>query len=296
MSGGLTLSPQIARHDAISVQMEQLDTRRIEVFSGNDTRDRVGTPGDGLAAACTDSAAVDTVVELVHDLRSPLTSIMVIAERLLRAEFGDVSDVQRRQLGVMYAAALGLHALTSDVMDYANGGGRSLDLESGPFSVREVIESVAGMVEPLAIEKGVALRTSLPSRELRWGPRSALGRVLLNLATNALKFTHEGYVEIAAHPSENGRVPFYVRDSGPGMPPDALQTLLLPLGPPRAPSEYPASERGLGLRMCRRLLHAMRSELRIETRPGWGTRFDFEVDLPSPGSSSGSAVHRGGGD
>ena len=268
--------------------MEQAQLSPIQVSPGNATPDRVATREDDLITALSDSDAVDVVVELVHDLRSPLTSVMVIAERLLRAEFGELSDLQRRQLGIMYSAALGLHAFTSDVMDFAKGGGQGLDVEPGPFSIREVIESVAGMVEPLAIEKGLELRTSIPDNRLRWGPRSALSRILLNLATNALKFTDTGYVEIAATPTAAGPVPFSVRDTGQGIPADTLRTLLLPLGPRRRPCDYPASERGLGLRMCRRLLHAMSSELRVQTQPG-GTRFDFEVELSWPAPSSLSA-------
>jgi len=263
--------------------MERVQVRRMELPPDDTTRDRVGIHRELREPMVAKSGEVDVVAELVHDLRSPLTAILVIAERLLRGEFGEVSGDQSRQLGIMYGAALGLHALTSDVMDFAKGGGRGVDVEPGPFSVREVIESVAGMVEPLAIEKGLDLRTSLPDNGIRWGPRSALSRILLNLATNALKFTEEGYVEIGATPSANDCVPFSVRDSGPGIPPETLQSLRLPLDPRRPLFEYPPSERGLGLTMCRRLLQAMRSDLHVQTRPGWGTRFAFEVELPKSG-------------
>ena len=104
--------------------------------------------------------------------------------------------------------------------------------------------------------------------------------MLLNLATNAVKFTEAGFVEIAARPLGATRLEFSVRDSGEGIDAAVLPTLYQPFRKPAGGPRYYFSSAGLGLAICRKLVHAMGSTLRIETRPHWGTRFSFELELP----------------
>ena len=108
----------------------------------------------------------------------------------------------------------------------------------------------------------------------------ALSRVLLNLTTNALKFTEEGFVELVGRATDRFRVEFSVRDTGKGINPDYLSNLYQPFRRTGGRRGYYLSGTGLGLAICRRLVEAMGSELQVETRPDWGTRFSFEVTLP----------------
>ncbi len=226
---------------------------------------------------------LDLVVEVAHDLRSPLTSILFLAETLQRGQSGEVNDVQRRQLGLIYAAALGLSSTASDVIELARAGDQLVEKEASPFSVTAILEAVRDIVRPIAEEKRLTLRLLPLASDYRMGRPLALSRVLLNLTTNALKFTDEGYVEITTQAKGLSQIEFAVRDTGRGISPDALSNLYQPfrrsLG--RAGrSGYYFSGTGLGLAMCRKLVEAMGSQLKVETRPDWGTRFFFELDLP----------------
>lgn len=230
---------------------------------------------------------LDLVVEVAHDLRSPLTSILFLAETLGRGQSGAVNDLQRRQLRLIYSAALGLSTMASDVIELARGGDQLMEKESSPFSIGEVLESVSDMVRPIAEEKGLTVKVQPPATDRRLGRSLALSRVLLNLTTNALKFTDEGHVEITTQPKDRSRVEFSVRDTGHGISPEALANLYQPFRRTRARagrSGYYFSGTGLGLAMCRKLVEAMGSELKFESAPNWGTRFYFELDLP-PASS-----------
>ena len=237
---------------------------------------------------------LDLVVDMAHDIRSPLTSVLFLAETLHRGQSGAVSDLQKRQLRLIYSAALGLSTLTSDVIELARGGDQLADKEAEPFSLTEMLETMHDLVRPVAEEKGLTVRYTVSTTDQRIGRPLALSRVLLNLTTNALKFTDEGYVEITTKAKGLNRVEFSVRDSGRGMSPEAVANLYLPFRRSRSrkgPSGYHFSGTGLGLAMCRKLLEAMGSELKYETRPDWGTRFYFELDLPpasrlTPGSGS----------
>src|SRR6266568_8543864 len=110
--------------------------------------------------------------------------------------------------------------------------------------------------------------------------RTELARVVLNLATNAVKFADAGVVEIAARPTRPSRLEFAIRDTGPGIDPATLQVLYQPFRRRAAALRPEFSSSGLGLAICRKLVRAMGSELQVETRPGWGTRFSFTLDLP----------------
>jgi len=228
----------------------------------------------------TDGLAL--LMDVAHDLRSPLTSILVLAETLQRGQSGAVNEVQRRQLGLIYTAALGLSSVASDIIEFTQGGDQLVEQEPAAFSVTAMLESVRDIVRPIAEEKHLTVRLLAPTRDQRLGYPVALSRVLLNLTTNALKFTDEGYVEIVAQEAGDGsdHIEFAVRDSGRGITPDKVTTLFQPLRKESGRRGQLFSQTGLGLTICRKLATAMKSELKVESRTGWGTRFYFALDLP----------------
>src|SRR5436190_12839549 len=162
------------------------------------------------------------LMDVAHDLRSPLTSILVLAETLQRGQSGTVNEVQRRQLGLIYTAALGLSSVASDIIEFTQGGDQLVEQEPSPFSITAMLESVRDIVRPIAEEKHLTMRLLSPTHDQRLGHPVALSRILLNLTTNALKFTDEGYVEIVAQEiggADSTRIEFAVRDSGRGFRP-----------------------------------------------------------------------------
>ncbi len=226
---------------------------------------------------------LNLVVEVAHDIRSPLTSIRCLAETLERGNSGPVTDVQRKQLRLIYSASLGLSSMASDVIEMARRGDQLSEQEPVPFSVAEILESAVDMVRPIAEEKGLTVRFTAPPTDQRLGRPIALSRVLLNLTTNALKFTDEGSVEILTRATGLSRIEFSVKDTGRGISDEAVASLYQPFrrsSGRSGRSGFFFSGTGLGLAMCRKLLGAMDSELRFETAPDVGTRFYFELDLP----------------
>jgi signal transduction histidine kinase len=252
---------------AIEVVAEHLEADWSQHFT-----DRLSAP-DGL----------ELVVEVAHDLRSPLTSILFLAETLQRGRSGPVNPVQERQLGLIYSAAFGLSSVASDVIELARGGDRLVDLDPIPFSVTDILESVRDIVQPIAEEKNLVVKVTPPEADFRIGHPVALSRVLLNLTTNALKFTAEGSVEVTAVSRNPRCIEFSVRDTGRGIPPQSMATLFEPFRRRQKPGEYTFSGSGLGLSICRKLVEAMGSVLQVETASGYGTRFYFVLDLPAAG-------------
>src|SRR6266498_4085989 len=240
------------------------------------------TWAQSFASHLSGTDGVALLTDVAHDLRSPLTSILVLAETLLRGQSGPVNEVQRRQLGLIYTAALGLSSVASDIIEFTQGGDQLVEQEPSAFSVTAMLESVRDIVRPIAEEKHLTVRLLAPTNDQRMGHPVALSRILLNLTTNALKFTDEGYVEIVAQEVAGvpDRIEFAVRDSGRGIPADKITTLFQPLRKESGRRGQLFSQTGLGLTICRKLASAMKSELKVESREGWGTRFFFELTLP----------------
>jgi signal transduction histidine kinase len=222
----------------------------------------------------TDSA--DAVVAVAHDIRSPLTSILILVDSLRRGCYGPGDPARDRQLGIIYGAAQGLSTLASDLIDAARGE----QLSIGPaiaFSVTETMSSVAQILDPVSEERSIPMRVHPPEADGRIGHPAALQRVLLNLASNALRCTESGSVSIACVELTATRVEFSVSDTGPGIPADVLQRLYDGFSTDRLSLRF--SRAGLGLAIVRTLLDAMGSALEIETAPGQGARFSFQLDL-----------------
>ena len=224
--------------------------------------------------------ALELLVEVVHDMRSPLSSILFLVETLRKAHSGPVNLVQERQLGLVYNAAFSLSSMTSDLTELARGCDRLVDAQPTPFSVAEVFRDVGAIVQPIAEEKKLTVELRALESSPRLGHGAALHRVLLNLTTNALKFTSEGKVEVEARPLGRKAIEFSVRDTGRGIPPAVMATLFDTFRDRQRDASFAFSSAGLGLAICRKLVEAMGGELAVQSEVGVGTRFSFALELP----------------
>lgn len=224
------------------------------------------------------------VSDVVHDLRSPLSSILLLSEALYDRYHSRGDDVAERQAGLIHGAALAMHALVTDARDLARGGQTLMDTAPVTFSLSEIIGTIRCLVRPLAEEKGLTFGVAVPEHIVSIGHPTALTRVLLNLVTNGLKFTETGFVEVAATVAGDGRTTFTVRDTGVGLPPHIAALLD---GEPLRCSPDPASVSGefgigLGLLLCARLVQLMQGTIRVRETSCEGTCFEVEVPLAIP--------------
>ena len=252
--------------------LEQMERRIRPPVSEDVTEELVRYGGAGLA------------VQVAHDMRSPLTSILFLVDALRSGQSGPTTPLQERQLGLVYGAAFGLSAMASDLVELARGGDRLLEQEPISFSVLEVMHGVRDIVQPIAEEKGLEIRLAPPVADARRGYPLALHRALLNLTTNALKFTEAGHVVLAARELSLARVEFSVSDTGIGITDEARAALVAAAGArDKLPDADTFSFTGLGLTICLRLVDAMGGELAWESRPEGGSCFRFALDLPYAG-------------
>lgn len=239
------------------------------------TAERPAPPAD----APDRSAALDLAVEVAHDIRSPLAAMLFLADMLRTGHSGPVSELQQRQLGMIYEAALGLNQLAGDLMDFVRGDCDIVDREPVAFSLAEMVAGVADLVRPTAEEKQIAVRYELPDAPTRIGSPAALSRIVLNLTTNAIRHTNEGTVSVSIRELTPARVVVSVEDSGQDIPADIVPQLFQPYRATR-PGASSFSGSGLGLAICHRLVDALGGELQVTTGGRRGARFWFELDLP----------------
>ena len=237
--------------------------------------DGVMTPESVQRRARAD--ALNGMLEIAHDMRSPLAAILLLVDPIRRGQYGPVTQVQERQLSLVYGAALSLSTLANDIIDAARGE-RTAESTRHPFSISGTIHDACAVVSPIAEEKGLDLRQVYPVVDGRIGDSAAIHRVLLNLTSNALKYTEQGSVSVGAAELGPTRVEFWVKDTGRGIPDHVLGRLFDEFRPTPGGSRFHSA--GLGLAICRRLVESMGGTLRVETGPNEGTRFSFAIDLP----------------
>lgn len=243
----------------------------------------VGRPGGPGTSAATDDEGLRLLVEVAHDMRSPLGSILLLVDRLKRIHARSAAErdpAERRLLELIHSATAGLSALVTDVMELVRGGERLLAAPEEAVAPAALLSRVAAVVAPLAEERGLALVVGgAAPGELRRVRAAAVERLLLNLATNAVKFTPAGMVTLDARALAGDRVRFTVADTGPGIPPRVLAELFEPFrADERGAMAFSAA--GLGLKICRALVEGLGGALEVRTVEGGGTTFCVELELP----------------
>ena len=228
--------------------------------------------------------AAGLLIEIAHDMRSPLAAILFLLDMLRTERCGTVTPLQQQQLRLIYGASLGMMQLACDMIDSVRGAERLVGETPGEFSIRQLLESVRDIVQPMAEEKEVQVELVLPADDLRVGLPAVLNRILLNLTSNAIKFSCGGVVKLEAIQVSPTVLDFRVQDSGREIPPAVMEQLFRPFRRSDLKRTRTFSSAGLGLSICHKLVLALGSELRVTTSPTKGTRFHFTMDLPLSGN------------
>jgi signal transduction histidine kinase len=224
--------------------------------------------------------AAGLLIEIAHDMRSPLAAILFLLDMLRSERSGAVNPLQQQQLRLIYGASLGIMQLACDMIDSVRGAERLVGERPSAFSIADTLNSVRDIVQPMAEEAGVALELVLPLDDIRNGLQAALNRILLNLASNAVKFSRDGVVTLGAVQVTPTVVEFSVQDSGREIPAEVIEQLFRPFRRSDVKRTRTFSSAGLGLSICHKLALALGSELHVTTSPTQGTRFHFLMDLP----------------
>jgi signal transduction histidine kinase/CheY-like chemotaxis protein len=216
-----------------------------------------------------------------HELRTPLNAILGYAQILFPQ--GNLTECQRRQIGVMQASGEHLLTLIGDMLDLSRIEAQKMEVTAAPFRLPRLLEHVVEIMQPKASQKGLELHYGQDSPLPPWvlGDEARLRQILLNLLANAVKFTPAGSVTLRAayDPQEGGRLSCEVVDTGIGIPEDKLTAVFEPFTQ-LAPDAQGREGTGLGLAIVRRLTSLMGGAVSVSSRVGEGSSFRFSVALP----------------
>ncbi|MEG3639334.1 hybrid sensor histidine kinase/response regulator [Magnetococcus sp. PR-3] len=215
-----------------------------------------------------------------HEIRTPMNTILGMGEILLGSK--NLSTKERRFLNISQRAGDTLLALINDILDLSKIEAGQLRLERFIFDPSAELESVVGMMRQAANDKGLQLfciiNQSFPAYVHGDGQR--LRQILLNLLSNALKFTQHGSITVHAAYLDSGLLQFTVSDSGIGMEPDVLKKIFSPFIQAESSTTRRFGGTGLGLSICSQLVERMGGKISVLSQPGQGSQFTFTVSMP----------------
>jgi signal transduction histidine kinase/DNA-binding response OmpR family regulator len=236
-----------------------------------------------------DQMKTQFLANMSHELRTPLNSIIGFSRVILKGIDGPLTDLQEQDLETIYSSGQHLLGLINDVLDMSKFEAGKLDLTREAVRLEEVVEGVMSTAAALVKDKAVELVTNLPP-DLPdiTGDSMRIRQVLLNLLSNAAKFTHEGSITVGAEVleetgTEPARVQVSVTDTGIGIQEDDMDKLFEAFSQVDASTTRQAGGTGLGLSISRSLVDLHGGRIWVESEVGVGSTFSFTIPLhPQP--------------
>ncbi|AZT84560.1 response regulator [Marinobacter sp. NP-4(2019)] len=271
--------------DELSELEQALNKMRLQLLE--DTRSlrqtTIQSQGERDEAVRANHAKNQFLANVSHELRIPLQSVLGYANLLTDTP---LDQEQREFVQTLLSASESLSAIINDLLDISSMEAGKLVLEDLPFDLRETLNDLVHMLGTRAREKGLALELRV-DENLPWALRGdpvRVRQILLNLTSNAIKFTDSGHVlisvEVLGRRDNLVRLRLAVEDTGIGISPEDLPLVYEPYVQLGQNFQRQLPGAGLGLTICRQLVRLMDGTLDVESRPGEGTTFWAELSLP----------------
>jgi signal transduction histidine kinase len=219
------------------------------------------------------------LANMSHELRTPLNAILGYTELILDNMYGKVPKKSRQALERVDYNGRHLLSLINDVLDLSKIEAGALTLSLADYSMKEVVNTVITAVEPLAAEKKLMLKTTVPpDLPIGKGDEQRLTQVLLNLVGNSIKFTDVGKVSLQVGAS-NGEFLVSVTDTGLGISEADQQNIMEEFQQADTSSTKEKGGTGLGLAIAKHMVEMHGGQLWVESRLGKGTTFSFTLPV-----------------
>jgi len=236
------------------------------------------------AADAASVAKGEFLAMMSHEIRTPMNAVIGYTDLLMQSE---LTESQSEHAAIIKRSGRALLDLINNILDYSKIESRSLELETKPFDLEQIICEALESVLPQANDKQLTVDYGINSSvsEFYLGDAHRLRQVLINLANNAIKFTETGSVAIKVSLQESDMqsgsdvLHFEVIDTGFGIPKDKIDRLFQPFSQVDSSRTRQFGGTGLGLVISKRLVERMDGNIWVESQPGTGSNFQFHLRL-----------------
>ncbi len=228
----------------------------------------------------SDKAKSQFLANMSHELRTPLNAIIGYNEAMIGGMVGEFDPQQSKLLGHMQHNSRRLLGLINDILDLSKVESGSLQVFLAPMSPQKVVQDTVESLRSLADQKNISLDVNFSDEvpEVVLGDANKLQQVLVNIVSNAIKFTDKGGVTVDVDTVDANNWKFQVRDTGIGMPPNAASYIFEPFQQVDGTDKRKYKGTGLGLAITKRLVERLGGSIEIASELGHGTT--FSVTLP----------------
>lgn len=260
----MSISKLYEKNNLNAIKLEAVTAEMEKVGSGLKERGKLKT---------------DYISNMSHEFRTPMNSIIGFTNRVLTVGNENLSDTQKTYLKIVKKNANSLLVLINDIMNISKIEAGKMELYKEKFELNNLITEVVVMHRPLLGDKSLHIESTLHVDDLYLETdRNKLRNVLLNLISNAIKFTESGLITVAVSVVEVNRVLITVSDTGKGVSEDDIPMLFTEFWQKKTLIQSALGGTGLGLAICKNFTELMSGTLRVESVIDHGS--DFIIDLP----------------
>ena len=230
-------------------------------------------------------AKSEFLAAMSHELRTPLNAIGGYADLLMMGLSGPVTEQQQEQLGRIKRSQEHLLGIINDILNFSRVEAGQLTYDLTTVSIHDVVDTVARMLSPQAAAKQIRLEAlSCSPNTVAWSDRLKTEQIVLNLVSNAIKFTSPGgSVAVSCETVDEDTIAVHVKDTGRGIPADQLEVVFEPFVQVGRTLTSAPEGAGLGLAISRDLARGMKGDIRVESVVDAGSRFTVTLPARQPG-------------